>query len=104
MPPKGGKEGGKSKAGDGTSTEPKVFQFRSAKAGLQVLLPIISRALPQPAAHLVVFFFSAVILLVSRWTYPQILETAHAVRRSHRRQSGRLHLCDPRVPYGRSLK
>ncbi len=34
----------KSWAGDGTSTEPKVSQTPSAKAGLQVLPPIISRA------------------------------------------------------------
>ncbi len=47
MPPKGGKGGGKSKAGEGTSTEPKVFQTRSAKAGLQVLASLphsLSRA------------------------------------------------------------
>ena len=56
-----------------------------------------------PAAQLIVFFvghdpFS------SRWTYLQIVETARAVQRPNRRQSGRLHLCDPRVPHGRSLR
>ena len=43
MPPKGGK-GGKSKMGEAPSAEVKGFQTRSAKAGLQVCLPLFRLA------------------------------------------------------------
>ncbi|KAH9055854.1 hypothetical protein EDB83DRAFT_2521175 [Lactarius deliciosus] len=90
IPPKGGK-GGKSKVAEAPTTEVKGFQTCSTKAGLKVCLFFthlhfaLARSAPGADRALVV-------VLVSRWPYPQVPGAAYSEQRSHWRKGRRLRL------------